>query len=850
METSSNDQNTLLLATNDDGTIFRTTSAVLAVAYIFLMAYQRIDQDKFPSKRFDAKRTTVVIHIIIGSLIVFLGCFFHIQNEVKPVLKNNDTSLPYRVCLYYTMGSMSCIHTITVFCMAPYVMGEKRITIPLYIGAGLVNLHNGIMLLCNPNLPNAFFLWGSVNTFLYQRAILAPMMFSNLDWELAYTYSLLAGASVSYSLSSQPQYVYLLLLLPILYGPFHEKGAQWFDIPLEDTLAGNKPSAKNITDTTKRLRGRIVSMSSYLKNVPNKVGLTNKELDQFYDNCRTMVSSSNEHESRSSGKDSTTKIYDICEKEETTEKMNWMKNASVGRDVVFVEATTVSHVQEIVKDTTNFPSPIRPAGNILSPTSICSNDRGTTISTLKLNTIHGIKYVQVPKHHGQAGELIPCLYVDCGTTLRDAQLYALEHSYELPFAGENGMATVGGSSFAVVKDSAIGSPPVKGMGLGDVASMIWSVDVVEGDGRLKTYCVMVDSVDEDGENNKDQSDDNTKLLFNKRFQGLLDSYGTQGIAVRMLLTLRPITPTTTTLSISPFHKENNPSYAQECATFLWNKWKNANDRNGNILGLIQLRLTNSSTKKNTKNTKKGYILIEERIPTAKAKHKTFAPFSFLLDPFYHWLKRIVIQRGWSFSWIYYLYPLSNTFALRFNRKKYGRRPGNIYASDIPLSKEKIAFTFASFPMNELNFKEVATSILGFIQHYEQNYNGFTPQCIALYVIQISGQRLAGPFVNDDSHESSPSSFNNTGHQASSNYRFCFDPIYNDPNSEEWKKFLIAFNHFAKEQGGRPSLNQTPMLEHDTVYGATAISYSKEYTSSRFVSPWLKQFLDSKAEEIV
>ena len=88
---------------------------------------------------------------------------------------------------------------------------------------------------------------------MYQRAMLAPMMFANLDWELLNTYSLLAGASIAYSLSYQRQYTYALLLLPIIYGPLHEKVAERFGIPFEDTMAGNNPAEKNVSESQKKV---------------------------------------------------------------------------------------------------------------------------------------------------------------------------------------------------------------------------------------------------------------------------------------------------------------------------------------------------------------------------------------------------------------------------------------------------------------------------------------------------------------------------------------------------------------------------------------------------------------------
>ena len=73
------------------------------------------------------------------------------------------------------------------------------------------------------------------------------------------------------------------------------------------------------------------------------------------------------------------------------------------------------------------------------------------------------------------------------------------------------------------------------------------------------------------------------------------------------------------------------------------------------------------------------------------------------------------------------------------------------------------------------------------------------------------------------------------------YRFCFDPIHFNPNDKAWENFAIAFNDFAKVNGGRPCLNQTLMLDKDIANGADAIS-SGNASATRFVSSWLEQFL--------
>lgn len=128
----------------------------------------------------------------------------------------------------------------------------------------------------------------------------------------------------------------------------------------------------------------------------------------------------------------------------------------------------------------------------------------------------------------------------------------------------------------MLKDSAIGLPSSKDTGIGDVASTLLSADVVESNGEIKTYCV----VNEDGE-------------FDVSFPGLLDSYGCQGIVVRMLLTLRPQIPITSTLKVIPFSKKK--IQLKRLRTLLMKCGKN-----GNTFIFI-------STAKN----RKGYVAVEE-----------------------------------------------------------------------------------------------------------------------------------------------------------------------------------------------------------------------------------------------
>ena len=60
-------------------------------------------------------------------------------------------------------------------------------------------------------------------------------MYANIDHDFAYTFSMLAGAAVVYTFSYKEEYVWTVLLLVVLYSPFHELLIGWFGFPIEDT---------------------------------------------------------------------------------------------------------------------------------------------------------------------------------------------------------------------------------------------------------------------------------------------------------------------------------------------------------------------------------------------------------------------------------------------------------------------------------------------------------------------------------------------------------------------------------------------------------------------------------------
>lgn len=250
-----------------------------------------------------------------------------------------------------------------------------------------------------------------------------------------------------------------------------------------------------------------------------------------------------------------------------TPLQNWMKTTTTIPNQL-VEVDSIEQIQAIVKDAEKYPSPIRPAGSILSPTDIHLNDGGTTLLMSKMNKIHGIithSYSRMSSDGTLKREEVVCLETDPCVTLRDVQLYAHKHGYELPFSAEIGMATVGGKIFETTKDSAIGKSPIEGSGMGDVCSCAFSFTVVDDLGDLCVYNMFND----DGQ-------------FDENFQSMLDSHGTRGIAVKAALTIRKKTPVT----IDFYIRDRADDDSAEIANFIHTKWKNANSMEGNVFAVI------------------------------------------------------------------------------------------------------------------------------------------------------------------------------------------------------------------------------------------------------------------------
>ncbi len=464
-------------------------------------------------------------------------------------------------------------------------------------------------------------------------------------------------------------------------------------------------------------------------------------------------------------------------------KTNWMKTAQLNSSL-FIQPTSISEIQAIVKDESKYPSPVRPAGLILSPSALCKNEGGTTLSTAKMNQIHGIRQVAVPGSANTSS--IACIDCEPGVTLRDLQQYAHKHDHELPFSAEIGSSTIGGTCFAVTKDSAVGKPPLDGMGIGDVSSMLWSVQMVEEGGNIKEYCML-----------------NEKGEYDEYFQRLLDSYGGTGIAVRMMITARSKTAITTVVDVSRIDWRNGEEDMTKWAEKVRKEFFQASSLNGNVFGAISLR--------------SNLVLLEKRLI---GDDRPCAPFSFIIGPLYTALKKYLSQRCDVFpSYFNMLRLFSGSVFLRYSQES--RSPGNHYDLAVPKSEPRVSFSFYSFPIE--GFVQVFVEALKFVSNYEQKY-GYAPVAFAIYFVRLNGKRVAGPYAMKDTE-----------------YCFSFDPLTNNPNDPEWDAFVSSFNSFAKSKGGKCGLNQTLCLDRDEEYGATTLGIDP---SPRFASSWLNQFASS------
>jgi hypothetical protein len=243
---------------------FRDVTAVADFGYPFLASLQFAVNGKYPSSRFDRMRRTIQIHALAGAIIIYLGAYLHIQNEASTITTCSDTSAR-RKWMYYILGVTSLVHCVTVFLVCPKVMGERRITMPLYLGAGVVNLGNAINLLREPTLHHAMLLWGSTNVFIYVRFHVLLLSLAEIDWSLNYTYSIISAAALSYPMTLQDVRVYWLLVAPLVHSPFHEHICRFLGWDAEDTTM-LQPAVKD-THMHEKVKSALGTLSSRSANI-------------------------------------------------------------------------------------------------------------------------------------------------------------------------------------------------------------------------------------------------------------------------------------------------------------------------------------------------------------------------------------------------------------------------------------------------------------------------------------------------------------------------------------------------------------------------------------------------------
>lgn len=124
---------------------FRTVTGILDFLKIFLMFTQAKVNGRYPSKRFDGVLPILFCHILSGCILIWGGAAIHFYNEYSQISVEDDKSKTWQV-FYYVFGVAGVIQGVTVFGVVPRISAEKRITVPIYFGAGEVHLANAVVL--------------------------------------------------------------------------------------------------------------------------------------------------------------------------------------------------------------------------------------------------------------------------------------------------------------------------------------------------------------------------------------------------------------------------------------------------------------------------------------------------------------------------------------------------------------------------------------------------------------------------------------------------------------------------------------------------------------------------------
>lgn len=147
---------------------------------------------------------------------------------------------------------------------------------------------------------------------------------------------------------------------------------------------------------------------------------------------------------------------------------NWGSSRST-QPAVYVEPVSYADVQAVVRDTGQFPTPVRPVGSMLSVTETILNDGGTLLCTRKLDAIIGLET------DDQGRQLVR---VQAGCRLKKLNLWLQQQGWEIPFQAEIGEATIGSVAVGDTKESSLDGP-------GYFSSHVTAVLYIDENGSLR-----------------------------------------------------------------------------------------------------------------------------------------------------------------------------------------------------------------------------------------------------------------------------------------------------------------------------------------------------------------------------
>jgi len=344
----------------------------------------------------------------------------------------------------------------------------------------------------------------------------------------------------------------------------------------------------------------------------------------------------------------------------------------------------------------------------------------------------------------------------------------------MAFSAEIGRSTVGGVCFCTTKDSAVG-PLCPSGNLGDFRNGLMSITIVNSLGALEEVRLF----DERGQKNE-------------RFQQLLRSVGTQGIAVRACIATRPATTIQTSLH---FQAVSRPDKASELVR---STYTDAKAHGGNAFAIIS----------------DGMVFMEYRTTESQG----CAPFSWVWRNLYEPLKRILFLLCWIPGFFRVLHCLSGSWAMRFWNSP--RREGFLYPLK-PLLARRLTFSYATFDFRL--WDEVVAPGLEWAAAYKAR-TGFGPNGFVVYFTTQNDQTIA-PHSGQDEGTA-----------------FSFDPIYHDARDPRWETFCAEFSVWARDKGGFPAINQTYGIDKFPEWGATVVSGTPD---PRFLTKWLRPFFDAR-----